>query len=158
MFAILKRLRNSPNKSLTNINEFIVYGQRYMYPYTCCHYPGVQNFTPFRFTANSTSRFTDNFETSALNDPKKNLKKKKARSEVPHIHVATTPTPTPQMSLFPSVASRFRVTGHFETCAPNDPKRTLGAKRSRYIPDIHVTTTPKSQLSLRFALWPPTFE
>ena len=59
------------------------------------------------------------------------------------------------------MAAHFRVTGHFEisTSAPNDPKMTLNTKRSkiRHI-HVHVTTTPDSQMSLCFALWPASFE
>ncbi len=46
--------------------------------------------------------------------------------------------------------SRFRVTGHTETSAPND-------QRSK-VPNIHITTTLESQIRLRFALRSAVFE
>ena len=43
----------------------------------------------------------------------------------------------------------FRVIGHFETSAINDPQMTLNIKMSK-LPRIHVTVTPKSQNFNRF--------
>ncbi len=45
----------------------------------------------------------------------------------------------------------FRVTGHFETSALNDPKMTLNTSRLK-VPHIHIKTTPDSQVSIRFAV------
>ena len=39
----------------------------------------------------------------------------------------------------PPKTSRFRVTGHFETCAPNDTKRTSNTTRSK-VPHVCVTS------------------
>ncbi len=44
-----------------------------------------------------------------------------------------------QLPLFRYTASRFPVTGHFETSPQNDPKMTFNTKRSK-VPHIHVTT------------------
>ncbi len=52
--------------------------------------------------------------------------------------------------------SRFRVTGHFEKSAQNDPKMTLNPTSS-IVPHIFITTVPESQISLRFALRPAFF-
>ncbi len=51
----------------------------------------------------------------------------------------------------------FRVTGHFETRAPNDPQMTLNAKRSK-VPHTHTKNTPESQISFRFPVQPVIFE
>ncbi len=54
----------------------------------------------------------------------------------------TTKTPRlPNFTPFGFTASRFRVTGQFETSALNDPKTTLNTKTSK-VPHIHLTTTP----------------
>ena len=52
---------------------------------------------------------------------------------------------------FSSTTSCFWVAGHFKTSALNEPKMTLNTKRSK-VPHIHVTTTPESRISIRFAL------
>ncbi len=57
----------------------------------------------------------------------------------------------PNFSLFRPSSSRFRVSGHYETSAPNDPKITLSTKRSK-VPHLHVTTIPESYILLRFTL------
>ena len=67
------------------------------------------------------------------------------------IYVQVTSTWVPNFNLFFSAASCFWATGHFETSAPNDPQMTLNTERSK-VPHIHVTTNPKSQISLVFAL------
>ncbi len=56
--------------------------------------------------------------------------------------------------LFRSKASRFRVTCHFGTSAPNDSKMTLNTKRSKVFHILHITTTctPVSQTSPHLAL------
>ncbi len=48
--------------------------------------------------------------------------------------------PIPNVTLFHSMYSRYRVTGHSETTAPNDPNMTFDTKRSK-VPHIHVTTS-----------------
>ncbi len=64
------------------------------------------------------------FETSAPSDPKMTLNTK--RLNVPHIHMTTIPGQLPTHPYdnyplsFPSMARRFRVTGHFETSALNN--------------------------------------
>ncbi len=67
----------------------------------------------------------------------------------------------PQVSnfaLFCIMANRFRVTGHFETSAPNDPKITFKNKRSE-VPHTHFTTNPlPSQIALRLVLGAGVFE
>ena len=68
-----------------------------------------------------------------------------------------TTTAVTHFTPFHSMAGRFWVTGHFEISAPNDPQMTLYPRRSK-IPQIHITTTSKSQISLRFALRPAIFE
>ncbi len=141
--------------------------------------PPSRNATTFRSKA-SCFRVTGHLETSAPNDPKKNLNTK--RWTVPHIHVATTPEwqislrfalrlafielwaslkqvhwITPKwpwtlkcqryhiymlkvsISLY-DVFRRFRVTGHFETSAPNDSKITLNTERSK-VTHIHAKST-----------------
>ena len=50
------------------------------------------------------------------------------RSKVPRMHITTTPR-VPNLIPFRSTASRFWVTGKFETSAPNDLKMTLNTKR-----------------------------
>ncbi len=55
------------------------------------------------------------------------------------------------------MACRFRVTGHFEISAQNDPKITLNTARSD-VPHIHTRTTPEFQISFRFPLRPAIFE
>ncbi len=55
----------------------------------------------------------------------------------PHIHITTTPDS--QISICCTV-SHFRITGHFESNAPNDTKMTFTfrtLKDQRY-PDIHI--------------------
>ncbi len=74
--------------------------------------------------------------------PKMTLNTK--RSQVHHLHVTTT---TESFTLFRSMASHFRVTGHIKTRASRDIKMTLNPKRSK-VPHLHVTTTNKSQISL----------
>ena len=63
----------------------------------------------------------------------------------------------PDFTPFYSTANSFPVTSHFETSAPNDLQMTLDAKRSKLL-RTHVTTTPKSQISLCFAILPAAFE
>ncbi len=63
----------------------------------------------------------------------------------------------PDINPFHSVESCFRVTGHFETCVPNDPTLTLNTKRSK-VPHIHMTTRPYSQISIPFTLRLTIFE
>ncbi len=64
------------------------------------------------------------------------------------------PPRVPNITPFHSTTSHFRVTGHFETSALNDPKMTLNTKRLK-VPHIHVTTTPQPQCSLCFTIRPP---
>ncbi len=59
------------------------------------------------------------------------------------IHVSQLST-TLNFTPFGSTLSHFRVSGHFETSALNDPKMTLNTERSQLL-HIHVTTTPASQ-------------
>ena len=63
---------------------------------------------------------------------------------------AVTNTTVSQIRSFYSTASRFPPTGHFETHAPNDPKMTLNTRS--------ITSVPKSQMRLHFALWPTVQE
>ncbi len=58
---------------------------------------------------------------------------------------------------FCSMTSCFRVIGHFETSAPNDPRMTLNTARSK-VHYICVTSVPKSQISLCFDLRPAVFK
>ena len=52
----------------------------------------------------------------------------------------------PNFIAFSSMASHFRVTGHFKRSASNDPQMTLKTKRSR-VPHIHFTSIrPKFQI------------
>ncbi len=55
------------------------------------------------------------------------------------------------------MTSRFRVIGHFETSAPNDPKMTWNTTRREvhHIP-VCITTVPESQISVSFTL-PPVY-
>ncbi len=68
-------------------------------------------------------------------------------SKVLHIHITTTPPPrvpnfTPPVH---STGSSFRVTGHFERSAPNDPQMTLNTKKLTVL-YINVIRTPESQI------------
>ncbi len=67
----------------------------------------------------------------------------------------------PNFIPFCSTASRFRVTAHSETSAPNYPKMTSSTKWSK-APHIHtsMTTTPppNSQISTHFTLQLAIFE
>ncbi len=47
--------------------------------------------------------------------------------------------------------SRFRITGHFEISARDDPKVARNTKRWK-VPHLPVTTTPESQISLSFVI------
>ncbi len=69
------------------------------------------------------------------------------------LQVPTTPNFT---SLHPT-ASRFRLTGHFETSALNDPKETLNTKRPKVLYTGCISTLA-SQFSLCFALPLAIFE
>ena len=60
-------------------------------------------------------------------------------------------------SPFRSVTSRFGVTGHFDTSAPNDPQMTSNTKRLK-VPHIYCIRAPESQISLHLALRPAAFE
>ncbi len=63
----------------------------------------------------------------------------------------------PQSPKFHSIlASRFRVKGHFETSALNDPNMTLNTKKIK-IHHISCCIRPESQISLHCALWPAAF-
>ncbi len=57
-------------------------------------------------------------------------------------------------NLFHSTESHYWVIGHFETCAPNEPKMNLNTMRSK-VPHIFYTITSESQVSIHFALQPP---
>ncbi len=59
----------------------------------------------------------------------------------------------PNFSPFPSATSGFRVTGHFETSARNDPKMALNTARSK-VPHI-VTNVTEHQMSSHFILLQP---
>ena len=72
------------------------------------------------------------------------------------LYICYNYTRVPNFTPFHSMASHFSVTHHFEIGGPNDPKMTLKTKRSKVL-HIHVTITPKSQISLRVALWPAVF-
>ena len=50
---------------------------------------------------------------------------------------------SPKFPTIHSTASRVRVTGHFQTSAPNHHKRTLNTKWSK-VPNIEITTTPRA--------------
>ncbi len=52
---------------------------------------------------------------------------------------------------------RFRVNGHFETNALNDPTPALNVMRSK-LGFIFVTTIPYSKILVSFALWPVIIE
>ncbi len=54
-------------------------------------------------------------------------------------HTCYTSTPSPQFqSLYSSMASHFRVAGHYKTSAPNDPKMTLNTKRLKVPHMIYI--------------------
>ena len=55
------------------------------------------------------------------------------------------------------MASCFRVTGHFEISALNDPKMTLNPTRSNVF-HICITSIYECQISIRFALRPAVLE
>ncbi len=63
-------------------------------------------------------------------------------------------SPSPIFQLFRSTASRFWVTGHYETSAPNDPQMTLRSNAPR----VCATSVSESQLSVCFALRPAFLE
>ncbi len=60
---------------------------------------------------------------------------------------------SPNLTPFHSTTSGFRVTGHFETSALNDRKKTLNPTRLN-VPHtgICLTSIPESQISVRFDL------
>ncbi len=60
-------------------------------------------------------------------------------------------------SSFCSMVSLFRVTGHFKISASNDPKVILNTTRSK-VPHNVLLVSPKSQISVHFALWPAVFK
>ncbi len=55
--------------------------------------------------------------------------------------------PSPKFTPFSSIINHFRVTGVFETSAPNYCKMTLSTKRSNVL-HIHISATFDSQFSL----------
>ncbi len=74
------------------------------------------------------------------------------RSQRYHTYVATTRESRISFPLaLQTTASRFGVSGHFETSAANDPKITLNTKRSKVL-------YLQPQTSLNFALRPAGFE
>ena len=79
------------------------------------------------------------------------------RSKVAHIHMTYNSPRVTNFSPFHSTDSRFRVTDHFETSAPNYSKMTLNNKRLNVF-NIHVTSTPGPQISFRLALEPGVSE
>ncbi len=64
---------------------------------------------------------------------------------------------SPKFHLFRSTAKRFRVTGQFETSAPNDPKMTINTERSKW-PHMYITNESQISLLSFFALLPDVFK
>ena len=56
---------------------------------------------------------------------------------------------SPKLHIFHSTASRFWVTGHFDTSTPNDPKMTLCTKRSNVPPYTYKYSRVTNFMSFR---------
>ncbi len=103
----------------------------------------------------SVSVLGPKFQSFLLYDPKITLNSK--RSNVPYVCVTTVKIPNFSHPVC-STTSRFGVTGHSETNAPNDPKLTFNTKRSKvHVPHICITyyvlvpnVTPFRSRSSRF--------
>ncbi len=65
--------------------------------------------------------------------------------------------PSPTFNPSCPTASHFQFSGHFETSVTDDNKIVFNTKRSN-VSHMHMITTPKSKISLLFALWPAVFE
>ncbi len=72
-----------------------------------------------------------------------------------HMHTSIgTTTPSPNFNPFHSTASRFQVTDHIETSAPNGLKMILNILNTRCTPYTYLNN-PQSKIGLPFALWQP---
>ncbi len=107
------------------------------------------SFSQFHSTA-SHFRVTGHFKTSALKDPKVTLNTKRSKPGTPYACLQLPTSP---------ICYNVRSTGFFSTYRPfwdkctNNPQMTLNTKRAK-LPQVQVTTTTESQISLHFALQP----
>ncbi len=124
--------------------------------YTWNNYPPrVPSFNPFHSTA-SHFQVTGHFEISVpnyANGPKMTLNT--TRSKVPHIHVCNYPW-VPNFT-FCSKATRFRVTGHFETRVSNGSKMALNTKHAKRSKVPHYTGMLSITIKLLLLLWLGSF-
>ncbi len=101
----------------------------------CYNYPQVSNFT-VRYMARRF-QVAGHFATSAPNNPQIMTLNTKS-SNIPHVHVTTHHK---NFHAFCSMASCFRVIGHFVTSVLKDHKMTLNTKRSKLPHNcIHITS------------------
>ena len=65
------------------------------------------------------------------------------KGQIPNIHVTSYSYQVPNFTLIRPTGTRFRVTGHFETTGPSDPKRVWTVKGQRCpIYMLQVSTSP----------------
>ncbi len=110
---------------------------------------------PFSYVIWYQKWVTDHSETIVLNTAPLQMTVKTTRSKIPLYDILLSASP--KFHLFRSTAKRFRVTGQFETSAPDDPKMTINTERSKW-PHMYITNESQISLLSFFALLPDVFK